>query len=105
MTEKVTFSGFEFTVVDIGAVLPDVPGCYVFIKEGTALGGGWMPIYFGETGDLSERFDSHHAMPCIKRNGATHMGVFTSDALKDKTLRRDLEQHLIDENPTPCNKT
>ena len=102
---KVTFSGFDFTIVDIGARLPSIPACYVFIKEGTALGGGWMPVYFGETGDLSKRFDSHHAMPCIKGNGATHMGIFSTNDLQDETLRQDLEQHLIGENPTPCNKT
>lgn len=102
---KVTFSGFDFTIVDIGARLPSIPGCYVFIKEGTALGGEWMPVYFGETEDLSKRFDNHHAMPCIERNGATHMGVFWREEFKDETLRQDIEKYLIDENPTPCNKT
>lgn len=102
---KVTFSSLDFTVVDIDADLPDAPGCYVFMKKEASPGGGWLPIYFGETGDLSERFDSHHAMPCIKRNGATHMGLCVSEALEDESLRRALEEHLIDENPTPCNKT
>ena len=102
---KVTFSDLEFTVVDIGADLPNDPGCYVFMKKRTPPSDGWTPIYFGETGDLSERFDSHHAMPCIMRNGATHIGVLMPDALKDESLRRSLEEHLIDENPTPCNKT
>ena len=27
--------------------------------------GTFTPIYAGETGDISERFDNHHKMPCI----------------------------------------
>lgn len=32
------------------------------------------PIYVGETGDLSTRFDSHHRQSCFDRSGVKGIG-------------------------------
>lgn len=71
---------------------------YIFAKETPNT---WVAVYVGETSDLSERFDNHHAMPCIKRNGATHIHVHTTPGGAQR--RRDEEADLITQwNPT-CN--
>lgn len=63
----------------------------------------WQPIYIGQTSDLSERFDNHHAQPCISRNGATHIHAHTNSA--GEQARRAEETDLIQDHSPPCNKT
>ncbi len=74
------------------------PGNYVFARETKPA--RWIPIYVGETGDLSERFDDHHAMPCIKRNNATHIHVHAHTAGKE--ARQDEEADIIARWNPPC---
>ncbi|MDA8001234.1 MAG: hypothetical protein MPL62_08085 [Alphaproteobacteria bacterium] len=52
-----------------------------------------MPVYIGQTGDLSERFDHHHKMNCIRQHGATHMHVHKSPY--DDGIRRSEERDLL----------
>ena len=75
------------------------PGNYIFAEKTKT--DTYRAIYIGETGDLSERFDDHHAMPCIKREGATHIHVHSSSG-GDET-RRDEESDLIAKWSPPCN--
>lgn len=75
------------------------PGNYVFAKK--TLDGRFRPIYVGETGDLSERFDNHHKMGCIKNAGATHICVHTSG--NDDTVRRAEEADIIEKWQPSCN--
>ena len=52
------------------------PRNYIFCKMVSNV---WIPIYIGESGgDLSDSFDGHHAMECVKRNGATHIHAHSS---------------------------
>jgi hypothetical protein len=76
----------------------DEPGNYIFAKLTDR---GYYAIYVGQTGDLSERFDDHHKMPCIKRNGATHIHAHTSSPNEDTRLRE--EEDIIAEWNPPCN--
>jgi hypothetical protein len=78
----------------------EVPGNYIFAKETKP--DTFTAIYIGEAGDLSDRFDNHHAMPCIKREGATHIHVHTSSA--GEQARRDEESDLIARWSPTCNK-
>jgi len=72
------------------------PGNYVFAKETKTE--SFVPIYIGETGDLSERFNNHHKMPCIRQHGATHIHVHTSSSFV--SVRRVEESDLNDKwNP------
>ena len=57
----------------VATTLDAVGGNYCFARENP--NHSWTPIYFGETGDLSERFNNHHKASCIKRKGATHIHV------------------------------
>ena len=57
-------------------------------------------VYIGETGDLSERFDSHHKMPCIRQNGATQIGVHRTNS---KQAAQNIEEDVLGRYNPPCN--
>ena len=94
------FAGREYSyfVYPLGSSFKKAPGNYIFAKQTAA---GWVAIYIGETSDLSQRFDNHHAMPCIRSNGATHIHVHESSA--DAFVRRLEESDLIRRWNPPCN--
>lgn len=94
-------SGTQYTyyIYPIGTSLKEEPGNYVFAKE--IKPGTFLQIYIGETEDLSERFDSHHKMPCIKLNGATHITVHMNST--SAQVRRAEEKDLIDRKIPVCN--
>ena len=102
-TQTVTWPGqsgkqYTYEVYRIGTNFNKVPGNYIFAKQTVT---GWIPIYIGETSDLSQRFDNHHAMPCIKRNGATHIHAHKSSS--DANVRRAEESDLIKRWKPSCN--
>ena len=90
---------YEYYIYRIGTNFKEAPGNYIFAKETTP--NRYAPIYIGETCDLSTRFDNHHKMPCINRNGATHIHVHLSNANAD--VRRMEEDDLIKKWSPPCN--
>lgn len=59
------------------------------------------PLYFGETGDLSTRFDGHHRQRCFDRNGANCIGVHLDG---DEKSRRAKETDLIRKWDPECNR-
>lgn len=92
--------GYTYWLYKIDTNFDAVPANYIFCKETAE--NKVQAIYIGETGDLSERFDNHHRMPCIKREGAT--GICTHKSSGDGDVRRSEESDLIaNYNPT-CNR-
>ncbi len=73
-------------------------GNYIFAKRDTY--GRWVPVYIGQTEDLSDRFADHHASACIDRNGATHIHAHTNG---DKNARVYEERDLIENYNPVCN--
>jgi hypothetical protein len=74
-------------------------GNYVFAKEISP--GRWLPVYVGETGDLSERFGDHHKIAEARRQGATHIHVhLNADGAQ---ARRNEESDLIARWNPPAN--
>lgn len=90
---------YKYWIFEIGHPLKQVPGNYCFAKETEP--SKWRPIYFGETGDLSERFDNHHKMPCIRQEGATH--IHTHESSADKETRLAEESDLVERWHPKCN--
>jgi len=80
---------YKYWIFEIGHSLKQVPGNYCFAKETESH--KWTPIYFGETGDLSERFDNHHKMPCIRQERATHIHAHESSANKETRLAEEAD--------------
>lgn len=73
---------YKYWIYDIGTTFTKAPGNYIFARKTET--GTFSPIYMGQTEDLSERFDNHHKMPCIKKNGATHIHIHRNDNEKDR---------------------
>ena len=90
---------YKYWIYDIGTTFNKSPANYVFAKatKPDAL----RAIYVGETGDISERFDDHHKMTCIRDNGATHICVHKSS--DDKKVRCEEESDLIANYHPVCN--
>ena len=92
---------YAYWIYPISQNFQDKPGNYIFAREPSP--GNWTPVYIGQTQSLAERFDNHHAMPCIKRNGATHIHAHVNDG--GEQTRRVEERDLIDNYDPVCNKT
>ena len=90
---------YRYRIYPIGTTFKKVPGNYVFAKETKQ--GTFLPIYIGETDDLSERFDNHHKMPCVVENGATHITVHVGET--SATVRRTEEKDLREKYNPICN--
>ncbi|GBF59401.1 hypothetical protein PbB2_03101 [Candidatus Phycosocius bacilliformis] len=90
---------YQYTVYLLPKDLPAKPGNYVFCKIDTNK--RWIPIYMGQTENLSERFDGHHAMPCIKNHQATHIHVHVN--VGGKQARLGEEKDLLRSYRPPCN--
>jgi len=71
------------------------PANYIYSKLNSA--NEWVPLYIGQTGDLSKRpLDGHHREDCIRREGVTHILVHTSSANEQERLdeETDLRQNF-----------
>lgn len=89
---------YKYWIYPLGQSFKAESGNYCIAKETSP--GRWTPIYFGETSDLSERFDNHHKAACFRQNGATHIHAHLSGNKNDRLSEEaDLIKHW---NPT-CN--
>ena len=91
---------YKYWIYEIGESLKDAPGNYIFAKESSP--GNWTPVYIGETGSLADRLPDHEKLPCVSRNGGTHVHAHLSSA--DDDVRRREEADLIARWDPPCNK-
>lgn len=90
---------YKYYIEEIESSFKAVPGNYIFSKEVEPH--KWKPIYIGQTGDLSERFNNHHKKECIEKEDATHIHVHSSS--EDEDVRKEEESDLIERwNPKPC---
>ena len=93
---------YEFQVFDPDTHWNDVPGVYIFAKEGTALG-GWEALYIGHTASLKNRLAaSHEQLECAARNGMTHIHAHTAN--NNERIRRYEEFNLIRRYAPICNQ-
>ena len=91
---------YRYWIYDIGETFKELPGNYIFAKETKP--NIFSPIYIGETENLKERLvSSHEKMPCIERNGVTHICTHTSD--QNEATRRAEESDLIELWQPICN--
>ena len=92
---------YKYTILRVGTAFDAVPGNYLFAEETSP--GLFMPIYIGQSSNLSEGFEAHYAMPCIKRNRATYIHVHLNSG--DEQARHKEETDLIAYWDPPCNRT
>ena len=103
-TQKYDWAGlagrsYTYWIYPIGTDLKAAPGNYCFAREITP--GVRKAVYFGQTGDLSERFDFHHKMGCAKRSGATHTHAHINNG--GERARLSEEADLVARHSPPCN--
>lgn len=90
---------YTYYIHQIGTQFIAAPGNYVFAK---VVNGRWAAVYVGETENLAERFDYHHAMPCIRANGATHIHAHVNHG--GGPARRDEETDIRRNYNPSCNR-
>lgn len=97
-------SGITYTaqIFPWGTQFNPLGGVYVLSRATPKAGGGnsHQVLYVGQTGDLSERFDSHHKVESFRRYGATSLCVFGLGCEQDRLAA---ERDLIAAYNPPCN--
>lgn len=89
---------YKYWIYKLSRNFAKEPGNYIFAIETEP--GLWVPVYIGQTEDLSERFEDHHKAACISRNGATHIHANTNNS---KQARLAEESDLVARWNPPCN--
>lgn len=84
---------YSFQVFTLDTSFKSLPGVYLFLR-------GNSPVYVGETGDLSCRFDGHHKAPEIQRCGADRIAVMVESS---DERRLSIERDLLGNYKWPCN--
>jgi hypothetical protein len=91
---------YKYWIYTIGTAFKDKPGNYIFAKRGHF--GRWTPLYIGESDNLREILSNHEKLPCIERNGGTHIHVHMSSS--SAIVRRAEVSDLRSAWRSPCNK-
>ena len=91
---------YPYSIYGIDTAFNAAPGNYVFAEEASP--GLFLPIYIGQTADLSEGFDWHHVMPCIKRNRAKFIHIHLNASGEEARCKEASD--LIARWDPPCNQ-
>lgn len=89
---------YMYNVYSIDTTWNDVAGNYIFAKKANS--NTWSAVYIGETESFKDRLPNHNELPCIRRNGGTHIHVHVN---QDSQARLTEEQDLLSNYTTPCN--
>lgn len=88
---------YRFDVYPIDARLPPVPGCYVIVRLTETRP---LPVFIGESGNLSRLLDGHPQARCIAAKGATQIHAHEAgNAIRRLSEVADLIDHWV----PPCN--
>ena len=104
MSEKVKWRGnsgkiYLYKIHKIGTKFRKIPANYIIAQESGMH--RWKPIYIGQTDDLSQDFEAHQNMPCIRENEATHILVHRNETGKRARLMEEAD--LINKWHPVCN--
>jgi predicted GIY-YIG superfamily endonuclease len=104
MAESIIWTGksgkeYKYWIHSLDDTHDAAPANYIFVNKTRPT--YYRLVYIGETEDISQRFDSHHKMPCIRRIGITHLCTHKSDT--DKKVRCAEEADLISNYNPICN--
>ncbi len=92
---------YQFQVYEWGNEFAAVGAVYAITKRTVTGGkGSHNFIYFGQTGDLSERFEDHPQASCFLKNGVNCICVHFES---DEKIRLAIEADFIEAYGTPCN--
>lgn len=89
---------YSFYVFDLNTQFKPSGGVYAVTRSSG--GQTHQVIYVGQSGDLSERFDTHHKADCFRRHGSNHICAMVE---RNEKTRLDIEADLIAAYNPPCN--
>jgi hypothetical protein len=85
-------SGYRYWNIDLRVeTLQSVPGNYAFLKQTAS--NSYIPLYFGQADNLSDRLRNHERWPDAVRAGATVIVAHTTPA--GESARLSEERDLI----------
>lgn len=90
---------YRYTVYMYGTVFGPGPANFIFARETAP--NRYVPVYIGQTQDLSEPFDDHVALECLRQQRVTHVHVRHADARDE--IRRAERSDLISAFNPACN--
>ncbi len=91
---------YRYWIYSMETLWKSEPGNYIFAKKTSS--GKWTPVYMGETDNLANRLPDHEKLPCVRRNGGTHIHTHTNSG--GASVRRAEEADLLANFDPPCNK-
>ena len=105
--EFVDFKGasgrpYNFKAYELHTRFKALGAVYIFANRMARTYGvtNYEVIYIRETGNISERFDSHHKADCINQKKADCICIYLEG---DSDKRLAIEGDLIDNYNPPCN--
>lgn len=81
---------YKYDIYQIGTLFDSGPGNYVFARYESDIK-NYIPIYVGQTADLSDTFDDHHKMPCIQRNRASFICIRRSSSSEKNRMAEEAD--------------
>ena len=106
---SITFEGqsgtrYGFRAYTFDHPLRRVGAVYAVLHSVPKPGGGYVmnPLYFGQTGDITVRFEGHHRQQCFQRNDSNSIAFHVDE---DEVSRRAKETDLIRRWDPQCNRT
>jgi hypothetical protein len=91
---------YRYSVHMFGTTFGASPANFIYARE--LKPGHFLPLYIGETEDISEPFADYLMKQCIQLSRATHLHVHFSVA--DEGIRRAEQSDLLEHWTPPCNK-
>jgi hypothetical protein len=103
MARECTWTGasgtkYAYEIYGMNTTWNDVPGSYIFAKETSPH--KWEAVYIGQSENFKDRLPNHNELPCIRRNGGTHIHAHTNG---NEEARLKEEADLLANHATPCN--
>jgi len=89
---------YVYRIYQLPPRMKRLAGNYIFAKR-TEIG-GWLPVYIGQTDDLSKGPRRDPPLECVRANGATHLHAHAHDG--DQAARRLEVDDLLELWSPPC---
>lgn len=100
---KYTFALYSFDSFDDLKGLKKMSALYLFTRRKFVDGSYYHDyLYFGETGDLSTRYNNHHKEKELVKEKSNCIGFYTS-APDDEDARKKIEEDVLAANNFPLN--
>lgn len=91
---------YRYSVHMFGTAFGPSPANFLFVRE--IRPGQFLPLYVGQTGDISEPFKDFLALSCIQMSRATHIHVHFS--VDNEAVRVAEQSDVIEQWSPPCNR-